>query len=130
MMIIFIFFCCQLFVYIIIILKMYIFNFRFVVLFVDIGYIWIPKTVKKDKMILLQEYMESVGSILLAPKLGKVPTHVLHLGEDNLIRLIPTTQVNEHGEEEDLYGLDILLKNHRTIIGTIRHGVEQCFSGK
>ena len=54
-----------------------------------------------------------LGGILLAPKLGKVPTHVLHVGEDGMIYLIPTTQIDENGEENSLRGLDILLKNHR-----------------
>lgn len=74
-------------------------------------------------MVIIQEHLDSVGGVLLAPRLGKIPSHVLQTGEDGLIRLVPTTQIDENGEEIELEGLHILLKNHRCVIGTIRHGV-------
>ena len=97
---------------------------HFICLCADTGYVYLPKTVNRTKMTLLWDHLENVGGILISPRLGyPSETHVLQVGEDNMIHLIPTTFTNEEGEEVDIDGLPTKLMNHRTLVGTLRHGV-------
>ena len=83
----------------------------------------IPRTVKKQKMNPVLNYILENGGLAMSPKMGFPETFILQKGENGKIHLM------EIDASTEIHALDVKLMNHRTLVGAIRHGVEQAFAG-